>query len=105
MRPQGQPSLGWLVKKLSRHIHNSARFLHQYPQPRDRYNRRLEDIGSFLTEYLSILSTENFISSQTWEWLYDKAMGLIEDRRSIDYDFVEGALEGTLASFFPHDEF
>ena len=105
MRPQGQPSLRWLVKKLSRHINNSALSLHQYPQPRDRYNRRLDTAGSFLTDYLLHLSTENFISSQTFQWLYGKAMDLIENRRSIDYDFVEGALEGTLGSFFPHDEF
>ena len=105
MRPQGQPSVRWLVKKLSRHIHNSARFLHQYPQPRDRYNRRLEDAGAFLTEYLSHLSTENFISSQTWQWLYNQGMDLIENIRSIDYDFVEGALEGVIPSYFPHDEY
>mgnify|MGYP006089423243 CR=1 FL=1 len=105
MRPQGQPSLRWLVKKLSRHIKNQARLLHQYPQPRDRYNRRLQTAGVLLTDYLSHLSTENFISRQTFQFLYNQAMDLIENRRSIDYDFVEGALEGTLGSFFPHDEF
>lgn len=105
MRPQGQPSLRWLVKKLSRHIMHSARSLHQYPQPRDRYNRRLDQASIMLTDYILHLSTENFISSDTIEWLFNQAMDLIENRRSIDYDFVEGALEGVIPSYFPHDEY
>ena len=107
---RGHPSLRWILKRLASHIHQSALILHQPSRNANRtqreelYQRDLEDSKIFLTDFLNSASTENFISSQMWEILYDQALGLIEDHRSQDLDFVLGALEPSLSTFFPHDQ-
>ena len=110
MRPSGQPSVRWLYARLARHIMHSARVLHQPESNRNRqfrhelYQRRFGESKILLMNYLNHLSSERFISSQMFEYLYNHALELIENIRSQDYDYVLGAIEGIFDSMYPHDE-
>ena len=110
MRPSGQPSVRWLYARLARHIMHSARILHQSGGNANRqfrqqlYERRLGESKILLMNYLNHLSSERFISSQMFSYLYNHGLDLIENIRSQDYDFVLGAIEGLFDSMYPHGE-
>jgi hypothetical protein len=96
-RPRGHPSVSWLLRSLGGHISAAARVYHA-----DTNDLTL--VQQFTTNFLNQASTNGFISSAMWEMLYDTTMRLILDHRSVDILYVRGALEGSLATMFPHDE-
>jgi len=97
-RPRGHPSIKWLLRSLGGHITAAATIFHAD-------NDDLILVTQWTTNFLNQASTNGFISSAMWEMLYDTTMDMIRNPRSIDIRFVRGALEGSLASMFPHDEF
>lgn len=88
-RPSGDPSVRWLLRRLSLHIRNSSRI---FQADNDDY----EFLQTMTVNLLNQLREERYFSSHMFERLYNTAMDLIRNERSDDIHFVEGMLEGDL---------
>jgi len=83
----------YVVRLLATRVMNLARSWHTY------------DETSFAQERIFDYIQDLGIHDTYFERVYLASMRLIRDSRSVDLDYVIGAIDGIFDTMFPHDEF
>lgn len=82
----------YVVRSLATRIRDLARSWHTY------------DERSFAEERIFDYMQDIGIHDTYFERVYLASMRLIRDARSVDLDYVLGAIDGIFHSMYPHDE-